>query len=350
MPRSFLVKQFFEKSSNRLPNASRFRSLSTYHSNGLDDHIDKMGFKKDLTSSEDCFDRLYTNRQCCNNFLLSRNAHKQRAYSPNSRLLSKSYDAFSKLDFNRKGSVETFLGECNQVSMCDRSNRYSASSKSRVAEFLTENFDQKETIIIVHPSDYDDAVHDVQKVQFENKNLEGGKDILDFNYHNDPPQNIQKVPEIFNKIENEKLFSTKQIIIDASRSQNDTLSKSKSGKPPRTFSCKYCVKDYMTLGALKMHIRTHTLPCKCPMCGKAFSRPWLLQGHVRTHTGEKPFKCSHCSRAFADRSNQRAHMQTHFESKKLECSKCCKTFIRFSQLSKHVLIGCDVENQPPVTS
>ncbi len=54
---------------------------------------------------------------------------------------------------------------------------------------------------------------------------------------------------------------------------------------PRSFSCKYCAKGYTSLSALKMHIRTHTLPCRCDTCGKSFSRPWLLQGHVRTHTG-----------------------------------------------------------------
>ncbi len=54
------------------------------------------------------------------------------------------------------------------------------------------------------------------------------------------------------------------------------------------FSCKYCDKEYVSLGALKMHIRTHTLPCVCKLCGKAFSRPWLLQGHIRTHTGMFP--------------------------------------------------------------
>ncbi|XP_076877209.1 zinc finger protein SNAI3 [Brachyhypopomus gauderio] len=106
------------------------------------------------------------------------------------------------------------------------------------------------------------------------------------------------------------------------------------------FSCKYCEKEYVSLGALKMHIRTHTLPCVCKLCGKAFSRPWLLQGHIRTHTGEKPFSCPHCSRAFADRSNLRAHLQTHSDIKKYQCRSCSKTFSRISLLSKHEEAGC----------
>lgn len=108
----------------------------------------------------------------------------------------------------------------------------------------------------------------------------------------------------------------------------------------KSFSCKYCDKVYMSLGALKMHIRTHTLPCKCKLCGKAFSRPWLLQGHIRTHTGEKPFACPHCNRAFADRSNLRAHLQTHSDVKKYSCKTCAKTFSRMSLLSKHEDGGC----------
>lgn len=108
----------------------------------------------------------------------------------------------------------------------------------------------------------------------------------------------------------------------------------------RNFSCKQCSKVYSSLGAMKMHTRTHTLPCKCQVCGKAFSRPWLLQGHLRTHTGEKPFGCSHCGRAFADRSNLRAHLQTHAEVKKYRCNACTKTFSRLSLLVKHKDNSC----------
>uniref|UniRef100_A0ABM5EUI3 Zinc finger protein SNAI3 n=1 Tax=Pogona vitticeps TaxID=103695 RepID=A0ABM5EUI3_9SAUR len=111
------------------------------------------------------------------------------------------------------------------------------------------------------------------------------------------------------------------------------------------FSCKHCEKEYVSLGALKMHIRTHTLPCVCKICGKAFSRPWLLQGHIRTHTGEKPYACSHCSRAFADRSNLRAHLQTHSDIKKYQCHACLKTFSRMSLLLRHEEASCC----PPAT-
>ena len=113
-----------------------------------------------------------------------------------------------------------------------------------------------------------------------------------------------------------------------------------SNQIQRETTCKYCNKSYTSNSALKMHIRTHTLPCKCHECGKSFSRPWLLQGHLRTHTGEKPFACTECSRTFADKSNLRAHLQTHLQNKKYSCPGCQKTFSRMSLLTKHTDSGC----------
>ncbi len=53
-----------------------------------------------------------------------------------------------------------------------------------------------------------------------------------------------------------------------------------SPSPRAAFHGKHCPKEYTSLGALKMHIRSPHAPCVCTTCGKAFSRPWLT---ARTH-------------------------------------------------------------------
>ena len=169
-------------------------------------------------------------------------------------------------------------------------------SNEHIEEFNQSN----EHIIIVHPSDYFAG----------NGNSSTSKE-----------ENNNSIPQ---SIKSENLNT------------NGFIEKGK-----RQYSCKYCDKGYMTLSALKMHIRTHTLPCKCDICGKAFSRQWLLQGHIRTHTGERPYACSYCTRAFADRSNLRAHMQTHISGQGLECRSCFKVFTRAPLLLKHVEQGCE---------
>ncbi|KAJ7999595.1 hypothetical protein DPEC_G00196040 [Dallia pectoralis] len=104
--------------------------------------------------------------------------------------------------------------------------------------------------------------------------------------------------------------------------------------------CPTCHKAYVSMPALAMHMLTHDLRHECAVCGKAFSRPWLLQGHTRSHTGEKPFACAHCGKAFADRSNLRAHMQTHSAFKHYDCKRCGKSFALKSYLNKHYESAC----------
>ncbi|KAK0079334.1 hypothetical protein PV325_001388 [Microctonus aethiopoides] len=79
----------------------------------------------------------------------------------------------------------------------------------------------------------------------------------------------------------------------------------------------------------------------CPYCHKSFDRPWVLKGHLRLHTGERPFECPVCHKSFADRSNLRAHQRTrnHHEWE-WRCEVCFKAFSQRRYLERHCPEAC----------
>ncbi|KAK3908337.1 Zinc finger protein Xfin, partial [Frankliniella fusca] len=116
--------------------------------------------------------------------------------------------------------------------------------------------------------------------------------------------------------------------------------KPEANKRLRTFSCKYCCRQFFLKSRLIIHTRTHTgeKPFKCDRCNARFIENSKLIRHIRTHTGERPYKCAHCDAKFARNSDLATHIRLHTGEKPFGCKGCARRIADSSNLAKHVKI------------
>ena len=168
--------------------------------------------------------------------------------------------------------------------------------------------------------------------------------------------------------------STKQRMIESTDMRDPQITG--KDKTESSHRCSLCSQEYFTLADLHVHMLAHKnnttgigagSGCrnidpanhrggqldpgagdarnKCAVCSRVFTRSWLLKGHMRTHTGERPFRCTwpQCQRAFADKSNLRSHTLIHTTTaKSFTCPKCSRAFSQKRYLHKHMLEVCRI--------
>ena len=78
----------------------------------------------------------------------------------------------------------------------------------------------------------------------------------------------------------------------------------------KNFVCPTCGNSYVSLGVLKIHVKTvheGEKPWECSLCGKRFGQKISWSKHVKTHTGEAAWTCPLCKKLMKNDASRYNH-------------------------------------------
>lgn len=146
-----------------------------------------------------------------------------------------------------------------------------------------------------------------------------------------PIQNLERVSkESTTKSKSQDTSSHNEHSPNITRAGRSTEKKT-AGVRARSSSGSYSVRSVSPRP--KNHI------CDFPGCTKAYSRPSLLEQHMRSHYGYRPFKCEFegCNDSFTRKDHLARHMLKHTEEKDkpFHCTVCGKGVNSMQHLKRH---------------
>lgn len=111
----------------------------------------------------------------------------------------------------------------------------------------------------------------------------------------------------------------------------------------KTHRCLICNKtfpyDEKFLNHLRNHKKNQHKICFCPECGRKFSKPRMIEDHIRfIHKKESLFCCSQCGQGFGSKSALNGHIRRHVDGNKFQCPFCPKTFSSHNLLNSHKVV------------
>lgn len=127
---------------------------------------------------------------------------------------------------------------------------------------------------------------------------------------------------------------TMNFMIAHTRSHNEKI---------KTHRCLICNKtfpyDEKFLSHLRNHKKNQHKICFCEKCGRKFSKPRLMEDHIRfIHNKESLFCCPECGQGFGSKSALNGHIKRHVEGNKYQCPFCPKAFSSHNLLNSHKVV------------